>query len=512
MRSDDLQHQAGHRQRRFIIGNTCLLSLRADQVSVGLNLSCIALIAGFLVHFGSGCVNTNPDEEAFYHMTGKHRHSSGAGEDTKEGGDLTLCTPNCSGRDCGDDGCGGGCGTCGANLPCNDGGTCQAPVGTWYDSTSRLLWQVMPPEMNLDFSEAQTYCAELLFAGFSDWELPSIDDLRSLIRGCAATMTAGSCKIGLGVCLSSSCWEPSCRSCPAGKGPGNDGNYWPEQILGPCCHYWSSSPVDDSWGHAWGVLFLFGSVEAGYMHGDGPVRCVRGRSATVCSPTCDGKNCGPDSCGGSCGSCYDTKGGIDQGLCRSGVCCEPSCVGRKCGDDGCGGTCGECGEGLYCGSEGQCEPYGEAWVDPISGLTWQVTPTGGLMFWSAAQIHCDDLVLAGLSNWRLPSINELRSLIRGCPATMTGGSCNIADDGCLAPSCQNSSCDGCELTKNLGKDGMYWPYEVAGSCCGYWSISSTEDTDPVQAWGVGFGNGSVFTIGNDIAHFDGYVRCVVAEF
>ena len=31
-----------------------------------------------------------------------------------------------------------------------------------------------------------------------------------------------------------------------------------------------------------------------------------------------------------------------------GPSCAPSCGGKACGDDGCGGTCGECGDGTSC--------------------------------------------------------------------------------------------------------------------------------------------------------------------
>ena len=34
--------------------------------------------------------------------------------------------------------------------------------------------------------------------------------------------------------------------------------------------------------------------------------------------------------------------------------CTPSCAGRQCGSDGCGGTCGTCGSGKICNSSGQC--------------------------------------------------------------------------------------------------------------------------------------------------------------
>jgi hypothetical protein len=39
-----------------------------------------------------------------------------------------ACTPKCDGRQCGDDGCGGQCGTCAGKQSCNEAGVCEAAV------------------------------------------------------------------------------------------------------------------------------------------------------------------------------------------------------------------------------------------------------------------------------------------------------------------------------------------------------------------------------------------------
>lgn len=39
--------------------------------------------------------------------------------------------------------------------------------------------------------------------------------------------------------------------------------------------------------------------------------------------------------------------------------CTPSCVGRECGSDGCGGRCGDCSSGLFCDSSQRCSPCPE---------------------------------------------------------------------------------------------------------------------------------------------------------
>ncbi len=146
-----------------------------------------------------------------------------------------------------------------------------------------------------------------------------------------------------------------------------------------------------------------------------------------------------------------------------------------------------------------------AWTDTISGLTWQVEPTGGVMDWSDAKAHCSGLSLGGES-WRLPTIGELRTLIRGCPGTVTGGACGVTD-GCLDSSCNDDGgCWDCSsFPVNSGPaDGCYWPDSMKGACSWYWSSSAVAAND-YDAWGVSFGDGDV-NIGtvDDGRH----VRCV----
>jgi hypothetical protein len=40
----------------------------------------------------------------------------------KEKKKLATCTPHCSGKQCGDNGCGGSCGSCGGGQSCNSAG------------------------------------------------------------------------------------------------------------------------------------------------------------------------------------------------------------------------------------------------------------------------------------------------------------------------------------------------------------------------------------------------------
>ncbi len=106
----------------------------------------------------------------------------------------------------------------------------------------------------------------------------------------------------------------------------------------------------------------------------------------TCVPSCDGKQCGDDGCGGQCGACdggktcqdsqcvcqansgkacgsdnilywFDSCGnrGEQAENCSPGTCsndscvaCAPDCTGKQCGDDGCGQNCGTCDGGKTC--------------------------------------------------------------------------------------------------------------------------------------------------------------------
>ena len=202
----------------------------------------------------------------------------------------------------------------------------------------------------------------------------------------------------------------------------------------------------------------------------------------------------------------------------------------SCGEEGetletAGGTGTPCVSDLDCKGDRICLPSGKcsdpsgndptetggeagSWTDPSSGLTWQVTPTGGVMTWPDAKAHCAGLSLDG-GGWHLPTIGELRTLIRGCPATEDGGSCNVEEGDCLAWLCRDDSCSGCSGGDGPGEGGMYWPDEVEGDCCWYFSSSSVADHDN-YVWGVNFPSGVVnFDDNNDDVDDGGkLVRCV----
>lgn len=227
-----------------------------------------------------------------------------------------------------------------------------------------------------------------------------------------------------------------------------------------------------------------------------------------CGEPCEGKECGDDNCGGSCGTCQpplacldgscvgcgDGQCGAGEDVCNCPADCFGGCLGccegteckagtapTQCGKDG--ASCANCSSGGETCESQACVPNTTTptWTDPSSGLEWQNPPNGETLIWDAAQQYCSNLLLEG-SGWRLPSISELRTLVRGCPGTVTGGACGVTDD-CLSAACADMPCADCSSGGGPA-GGCYWPDEMQGLCISYWSLWPTDDLD--YAWYVHF--------------------------
>jgi hypothetical protein len=128
------------------------------------------------------------------------------------------------------------------------------------------------------------------------------------------------------------------------------------------------------------------------------------------------------------------------------------------------------------------------WYDAASNLTWEITPTNTSSSWQEALDYCAARKLCGNGGWRLPTISEQRSLIRGCPANQTAGSCSVTNS-CLSTSC-NTGCTTCSSQSGPGSAGRYWPAEIKGLGSVEWSASMTSDSS-TTVWTVNFGNAQV---------------------
>lgn len=126
-------------------------------------------------------------------------------------------------------------------------------------SENGLMWYVDDPENpntklnQVTFVDAEKLCETLDYAGFSDWRLPTIDELRSLVIGFEDLESGGRCKVSSS-CLTVACLQKGQKNSndfPCSNfnetelmlGPGPEGCYFDEVWRTYCGKYWSSSKL-----------------------------------------------------------------------------------------------------------------------------------------------------------------------------------------------------------------------------------------------------------------------------
>lgn len=144
--------------------------------------------------------------------------------------------------------------------------------------------------------------------------------------------------------------------------------------------------------------------------------------------------------------------------------------------------------------------------DGRTGLVWQ-KGWGGTRTWRPAMAYCarNEGGLPG-SGWRLPSVDELRSLILGCPGTEAGGRCAITD---LTPGASYSFtfCKACPEHYLVS----YCSEVFVPHAAWFWSSTDAETWEGgeprrTRAWDVDFQTGHVHP--GPKATDIGGVRCV----
>lgn len=346
------------------------------------------------------------------------------------------CDPQCDGKECGDDGCGGVCGVCLEDEWCTndqclpDGcgadpsfsclNACGGSGSGWcYCDDSCVSYGDCCP----DYQSCCLNCK------------PDCNGKECGDDGCGGS--CGGCDSGL-TCVAGACeCVPDC----AGKNCGEDG------CGGECgtCH--------------------FGKT------------CVSG--VCTCAPSCNGKECGDDGCGGNCGLCADGWFCVDS-VCQDD--CTPECGGKVCGDDGCEGSCGECGDGCTCSAEGQCLGSCDPCIPDCTFKECGDNGCGGLCGKCTVDNECID---GKCFHHDIPDCTG-----KVCGPDGLGGSCGDCPQGtecspdgseclcqasCAGKECGNNGCGGsCGLCP--GGKSCQWN----GKC-----LSSSPVEDAVEPDGVG---------------------------
>ena len=303
------------------------------------------------------------------------------------------------------------------------------------DSATGLQWQKTDIEQRLPWNKAFNECKNLNYAGYTDWRLPNKNELLSLVN-----------------------YEK----------PEKPYSYFPDMPRDGS--FWSSSTSTSSTERAWLVHFGDGFMLVhSKKNGSNYLRCVRddkcsgGKfwNGSACVSPCESNPCNEASANAVHDSC--TPESLTEFICD---CAE----GYGWGGDKCLPECGS-------GSSFPC-------IDSEYSLIWSSRNTNSKT-WSGANTHCETLEEGGYTDWRLPTIDELRTIIVNCPGAQAGGDCKISDPDHLSESDRVMADCSCE---DVSGNSTY--YSKFGNDTQLWSSSDFADSSD-YAWRVYFNSANV---------------------
>ena len=370
----------------------------------------------------------------------------------------------------------------------------------WEDPDSGMEWS---SESNaMVWEDAVDYCDKLSEGGYSDWRLPSISEARTLINACHGTRTGDRCGV-TDSCLSTDCLNYNCNLCePKSDGYYSkiDSNHTSWNLL------WSASEVSRREARAWGIELYTGSIAEKVKNEYGVARCVRGdnhrqlceglpehafwNSASNIFSTWDGSSWQPSLTGvyNETSSEKECRFKCIPGYKWDGYKCIPSDDLPECSPE----------------SPTPCKDYS-------SGLVWSSSSSEQTNWRDAVDYcfrHSENVGRA----WFIPTIDELRTLVKKCPKAEYGGICRISEAKGLLSIYDAGERESCFCYEKGSKSSEYNKFGDSGL---FWSSSARSD-NPDYAWGVfsgpisyGAGRYNGVEIVNVAKTYEyGYVRCV----
>ena len=335
----------------------------------------------------------------------------GDGALCQEGTCAPVCVPDCTARMCGDDGCDGTCGACPTDAMCSADGLCTTPEGHFCTPSDSPGCPSCPEGLEACVCKAWPSCCT------QEWSAYCVTlSMTACGSACeAASECGGNTYQGPEAPYTV---RPDCGLDQYGRGCGTC-------PPGERCHA--------------GATCVLGAADAGLPCTAGTDclsgHCLPHHGAAICTLACT--NAAPCPEGWVCDG--ELLPEPWQGLCRPQAICFPSCDGVDCGPDGCGGTCGTCPPGEACTPAGICA---ESTTDPCA-VTWEVPGCAGCA--------CEETVCAAepaccLEAWSPFCVFLCEAATDTCGPSTVCEVEGVPCDGCQAvdsPTCWDCFCQEC---------------------------------------------------------------------
>eukprot|EP00193_Tetraselmis_chui_P012849 CAMPEP_0177796722 /NCGR_PEP_ID=MMETSP0491_2-20121128/26925_1 /TAXON_ID=63592 /ORGANISM="Tetraselmis chuii, Strain PLY429" /LENGTH=653 /DNA_ID=CAMNT_0019319653 /DNA_START=159 /DNA_END=2121 /DNA_ORIENTATION=- len=245
---------------------------------------------------------------------------------------METCTPDCSDKVCGEDGCSGFCGSCPAGLGCVAGeciasasdGTCGAPLfvlGNDINGVSVRELQLETGELVTPTCNAQTASPELFYVFTVPRGKSYGYDIRTTDYDTVVMLMKGDC---LDASNSVNCNDDGTPPGDLGsriQGVVTEGDYY---IMVDGYSSADFGPFTLRAVFVKGALLSATETFAGTMDAVGCAELAKGvkcapRTTVAtptdpCTPQCDRRECGADGCGGSCGVCSTGARCVGEGF------------------------------------------------------------------------------------------------------------------------------------------------------------------------------------------------------
>ena len=264
--------------------------------------------------------------------------------------------------------------------------------GTVTDNASGLMWTSADLGVCVDWETALELAENSEFAGYSDWRLPDVKELQSIVDY-------------------------------SGTYPAINQDYFTctESEENPNYYYWTSTSayfnkMDPTYDSAWYVAFGYTS------HGAGAVRfspkyeessAVREGEDNILNSVRLVRNADGETTNEKNNTAGDSQTTVSSGLSypivdtNQGLCYDDS--GRI--DSPSDGEAFYGQDAQYTGNVPSYTDNGDGTVtDNVTGLTWAQSLSESSMSWKDAVEYCENLTLGGYDDWRLPSLKELWSI------------------------------------------------------------------------------------------------------